>query len=223
VRVGLGCIVFCFLSLSIFHACPLTVGAISLVSVEPLRTFPAVDITPNQILQFAFMQNGFSFQDATTSCTFGAVFPVAGPVNLRGGTIYLNTDLIFQNPANLISTGYLWGNSHRVDLSLSMTWLSSTFQSQFRDTSILLSNDFTIAGTVKFLGTCLIDGRENNVTLGQNANLVIGHNASLTLRNMELDDVLGYKIQCLDDSSRLILDNVRIIQSGDYTFTRGSI
>ncbi len=215
-------LVFGFLMLYCFRAYPVTVGADSLVSVEPATTFPAAS-TSNQILQFAFMQNGFSFADATISCTFGAAFPVAGTISLRGGTLYLNTDLLFQNPANLLSTGYVWGNNHQVDLSQSITWLPATFQSAFRDTSIFLNNDFTIAGTVKFLGTCLLDGRWNNVALGQGANLIIGHNAKLTLRNMELNYLLGYKIKCLDDSASLVLDNVRWAQSGDYTFTRGSI
>lgn len=222
-RAGSRFLLFGFLMFCIFRICPLTIGADSLVSVEPLTNVPAVDSVPNEILQFAFMQKGFSFEDATTSCTFGAVFPVAGTINLRGGTLYLETDLIFQNPANLVSTGYFWGNNHQIDLSQSITWLSSTFQSQFRDTSVFLNNDLTLAGTIKFLGSCLLDGRWNNVTFGQGANLIIGHNTTLTMRNMELDGIIGSNIRCLDDSASLILDNVRWVQSGDYTFSRGSI
>ncbi len=209
--------VFCF-----FRACPLIVGADSLVSVEPIANFPAIDID-NQILQFAFMQNGFTLADATTTCTFGAVFPVAGDVSLSGGTLFLSTDLIFQNPATLASAGYFWGNNHQIDLSQTITWLSGANESSFRDVSVFLNNDFIVAGTVKFLGSCLLDGRSNNVILGDSANIIIGHNTTLTLRNVELSGIELSKIRCLDNSGNLILDNVQWVQSDDYTFTQGSL
>lgn len=222
-RAGPRFLLFGFLIFCVFRVYPLLIGADSLVSVEPFTTVPTVDTAPNQILQFAFMQNGFALQNASTTCTFGAVFPVAGTVGLTGGTLYLGTDLIFQNPATLLSTGYFWGNSHQIDFSQSVTWLSATFTSQFSNASVFLNNDLTIAGTVKFLGSCLLDGGWNSVTLNTGAKMIVGHNATLTLRNMNIEGIIGSNLSCLDDTASLILDNVCWVQSGDYSFTRGAL
>jgi hypothetical protein len=57
---------------------PLTVGSDTEVSIEPFTSFPAVDlVAANKILAFAWMQNGFEFEDQTTSCTFASVYPVS--------------------------------------------------------------------------------------------------------------------------------------------------
>lgn len=198
-------------------------GSDSLVSVEPFTIYPATD-TDNQILQFAFMQNGFALGNNTTTCTFGSVFPVAGTVSLAGGALYLGTDLVFQNPGYLVSAGYIWGNGHQLDLSSSMTSLAATYPSTFHNASIFLDSDLAITGSTKFLGTCIFDGGGHTISINSGANIVIGHGAQVTLRNMTLKGVSNANvIQCLDNSANLILDNASINMSGNYTFTGGSI
>ncbi|MDR3550807.1 MAG: hypothetical protein P4L31_05295, partial [Candidatus Babeliales bacterium] len=45
------------------------VGSNESVSVQSRITFPAAD-NDNSILSFAFMKNGISLEDASTTCTF---------------------------------------------------------------------------------------------------------------------------------------------------------
>lgn len=200
----------------------LVVGSDSVVSLESLASFPSVDYD-NEIRSFALMKNGFSLEDALTTCTFRSIFPVSGTVNVSGGNLFLGSDLLFQNVATLASMGKIFGDYHTIDLSSSIQTLPGAYNSVFQNTNIFLNTDLTISGTAKFVGNCLLDGRWNNVILDTDATIVVGHDSSLILRNLELNGINAQKITCLDDSSRIVLDNVRWVQSGDYTFTRGSL
>lgn len=202
------------------HVHAVSKGSDSTLSIEPFYNFSG---TPNEMLTFGFFKNGFSLNDVTTSCTFGSIFPVSGNVSLHGGTLYLGTDLIFQNITNLGTLGNIWGNNHAFEMSSGCTGFSAPYNACFKNTNLFLNGDFTFSGTTKFTGNCVIDGRWNNLTLDNGGMLIIGHNSSLRLRNVELGGISGNKIFCMDDGGQLILDNVRWVQNGDYTFTLGSI
>ena len=101
-KIYVGLVLFC---VSIFsQVFPVSKGSESAVSIQANFTFPASD-SDNRIKAFGFFKNGFSLQDYTTSCTFESVFPVEGNVDLDGGTLYLNEDLVFRDHARLIDGG----------------------------------------------------------------------------------------------------------------------
>ncbi len=201
---------------------PVVQGSDSIVSIQPFYIFPTGDST-NQMATFGFFQNGFGLQDASTTCTFSSIFPVSGFVSLHAGQLYLGTDLIVRNITSWGSDGTIIGNDHAVDLCASITGLAMTSDMNINNATMYLNNDVMLSGTAKFTGSCVLDARGGNMSLGSNANIIVGHNATLRLRNVELEGIATGRIQCLDDSAKLILDNVRWVQSGDYTFTHGSI
>jgi len=194
----------------------------SFISIVPYSVFPNTD-TDNTLLPFGFFKYGFGLQDASTSCTFNSVFPVTGQVSLHGGKLYLQNDMILQNKTNFATPGRVYGNSHVLEFAQSMTGIPATHATSFDNTALFLQSDITVSGTIKFTGICTIDGDWKGLILGPNANIIIGHNSSLLLKNLDVSQIFGYKISCLDNSGTLILDNVQWGQTGNYTFSSGSI
>lgn len=212
----------CVISLLSVHVFSLTKGSQTVVSVEPFVAFPASD-SDNTMMTFGFFKNGFSLQDATTTCTFESVFPVSGDMALHGGRLYLESDLVLNNVTNLNSLGFIQGNNHIFDLSESVTGIPAWDDTVFHNTKLFLTTDLQVSGTIKFLGNCIVDGRRNRIIFNPDGHLIIGSGSSLTLKNIELDGITGDKIFCIDDSGQLVLDEMRWVQDSDYSFTNGSI
>ena len=105
----------------IIHICylqktlALTIGSNTSISRESASFFPGA--TDNEILGFAAMAEGFSFIDTTASCSFNAFFPVSKNINLVGGKLYLNKDLILNNTANFTNIGSIYGNNKSIIFS----------------------------------------------------------------------------------------------------------
>jgi len=93
---------------------PVIIGSTSTVSSQGLITFPNSD-NNNTIIGYAFMGNGFSLQDNTTTCTFDSFMPISGPLNLNGGQLILQEDLICTNTFTCGSGGRFYGNSHAIE------------------------------------------------------------------------------------------------------------
>ncbi|MCB9493802.1 MAG: hypothetical protein H6679_06035 [Epsilonproteobacteria bacterium] len=204
-----------------FHLCsPVNKGSDSAVSVEANFTFPAID-NDNEILTFGLFKNGFKLEDNATTCTFKSTYAVSGDVRLNGGRLVLNDDLIFKNPARLINNGVFFGNDYLVEFSASMTSLVG--YSEFTRAKVFLNNDLKITGTVKFRGDCLIDGRWNSVSLGSDGYILVEDNSKLTFRNLELHGLKNNNVRCLTESGQIELDNMRWVQSGNYTFSAGAL
>lgn len=200
------------------------VGSDIAVSVVSYTKFPQNPlITENEVLAFGWMKNGFGMASSLTTCTFSSVFPVSTHLSLNGGQITLETDLVMQNKTTFASPGIVWGNNHCFEIAATVTAVPSTDRCIFKDTTIILSNDLSITGTIKFKGNCTLDGRGYRTILGSNGVILVDNESSLSLKNIELDGVKNFNIRCVNDSADIVLDDVRWIQSGDYTFSQGSI
>ncbi len=75
------------------YLCAVVKGSNTAVSVEAAANFPAAD-NDNTMLGFGWFKNGFILEDLLTTCSFNDVFPVSGTVNLNGGTLRLQQDLL---------------------------------------------------------------------------------------------------------------------------------
>ncbi|MCK4265430.1 hypothetical protein KAW80_03670 [Candidatus Babeliales bacterium] len=100
----------------------LVVGSESAVSIESFVEFPGSD-SDNTILGFAKMDEGFALQNYLTSCTYNALYPVTGLINLKGGTLYLQRDLAFDGLSSIESIGNISGQGNIIDFSTTMTKL----------------------------------------------------------------------------------------------------
>ena len=79
----------------------------------------------NAIRTFGCVKNGFQLTDASTTCSFYSIFPVAGPITLNGSTLYLNSDLILTNTGTLADLGSIKGQNHVLELAPYQTTFSS--------------------------------------------------------------------------------------------------
>ncbi len=216
-------LVLSFLLLITFYhsASALVVGSLNSVSVESLVTFPSAD-TDNAMVGFGWIKNGFALEDMATTCSFDNVFPVSGSVALNGGLLRLYQDIIFKNFTTLQSLGSILGNGHVMHLCSSINAFPSE-DALFDAVLLYCHADLDIVSTVTFQGSATICGTGNVLTLKNDAALVIDSDSSLELRDLEIRGISGSNIRCVDDTGRLILDNIRWIQDADTTFAAGSL
>jgi hypothetical protein len=208
-----------FLSKNLF---PAIKGSESALSIEPYYTFPAAD-GDNTMLGFGWFKNGFGLEDATTSCTFDSVFPVSGNIYLNGGTLHLSADLLLRNMTNWCTSGKVCCHDYFVDFSTSVTGLSSTVYSQvFDNAKVNINSDLVISGSLKFSGDCMFNGNGKRILLDEGGYLLIDANSTVTFKDVAIDGIAEGKLICLDDSSKIVFDDIRWIQDGDYSFTQGS-
>lgn len=73
--------------------------------------------TGNYIRSFGCAKNGISLTDATSTLTFQSMYPVAGPITLNGGRLYLDTDLIMTNTATIVGPGIFDACNHTIEFS----------------------------------------------------------------------------------------------------------
>jgi len=202
----------------------LVVGSNSALTRQGSTTFPAA-ATDNTILGFTVMTGGFTLQDQTTTLTYDAFFPVMGDIILNGGTFYLNQDLTVENTTTLTSFGNIGGASHLISLASMLNTLGSSNQGLLTNTDLefQLNGNLTLNGNIEFQGNSIINGNNNVLDLSSTASIVVGSNSTLTLKNITINGIQGQNISCVDDSGKLILDNVNWNLAGNYSFDKGSI
>lgn len=196
-----------------------TKGSETAVSVEPLYTFSG---TGNEMLGFGWFKNGFMFQDSDTTASFNDVFPVSGIVDLNGGTLYLEQDLLFRNVTDLLGMGTICGYDHLLDLCSSITEMPPDAQ-KFSDINLSFDNDVIFNSVITFSGDCVINGKGNRLNLGEDGGILVTSGSSLELKNLHLLNVSDTNVACADCTSRLILNDMSWLQDEAFTFTQGAI
>ena len=61
----------------------------------------------NRFQGFVHLYDGITLGDSSTTCTFNAIHPVRGPIDLQGGTVWLEQDLRFTGTSTLESGGII--------------------------------------------------------------------------------------------------------------------
>lgn len=102
------------------NLCALSIGSKSTVSSQAYTVFPAAD-SNNTMLGYAFFENGFSLESNLTTCTFDSFMPVSGNIDLNGGQLWLNEDLILSNTSTIRSCGRIYGNNQSIEMSNKVT------------------------------------------------------------------------------------------------------
>lgn len=94
----------------------------------------------------------------------------------------------------------------------------------FKDLSITLNNDLLIDNcSIVFEGNCTINGNGYALTIGPSCNLSVANNSRLTLNNLYLNNVNGTNLKNLSATSKIVMQDVEMIMTGDYHFTTGSL
>jgi len=217
-----------FITVFVSHIIAVQKGSNTAPSIQPFFSFPAKDsakLPPNnnEMLAFGYFKSGFGLQDAKATATFASAYPVSGPIDMKGGQLWLSTDLILDNPAAIISSGFFNGNHHIIDCSESISSFPASFPTTLSNANLFFKSDLTISGSVIIRGNCTLWGRFNNLNFGANGNIQVSKNATLTLKNLTLQDAGSQDIRCLDNSGKIVLDNVNWVPNSDIDFALGSI
>ncbi|MCX5921743.1 MAG: hypothetical protein NTX86_00200 [Candidatus Dependentiae bacterium] len=210
-----------FILLFNYQSHGVVVGSETAVSIQPAYTFPSADFD-NTMLGFAWFKNGFTLEDSLTTCTFDAVYPVSGDVNLNGGTLFLNQDLLFRNITTLSGLGTIIGNNHLIDFCSSITGFPTNTQTMC-DAIIFINGDITVDSAITFQGNCRLFGDGHSIKLGESGALVVDSGSTLEISNAFVSDVSGNNVRCFDDSASIILDDVIFDQHASFTFESGSL
>lgn len=211
------CILCCF-SLSLWG---IQKGSTTAVSIEDWFEFPAADYD-NEMVGFGWFKNGFGLEDYSTSCVFNSVYPVSGSIDMKGGTLDLQSDLILEDNLQLQGLGTIKGNSHRLQLPGSVSELPANLNI-LENVGLFLNSDVDLLNSVLMSGHVKIIGNGNVLDLEDGGQLIIGSNSTLELQNMRIEYVGNNNIRCIDDSGHLILDNVVWCQMNDVNFSHGDI
>jgi len=110
------------------------------------------------------------------------------------------------------------GSPGTVELYAKISEICSTFSNLL----FILSDDTEIKeGCVQLSGNSIIDGRGSCLSLGQECEIQVASNSSLLLRDICIKGINSQKINLLDSSSTISLENVEWILDGNYSFSLG--
>ncbi|MBU1007454.1 hypothetical protein KKA53_00005, partial [Candidatus Dependentiae bacterium] len=222
-NIFLGCLIVCisfFLGQFLFPA-DLVLGDWTSVSTQEQVTFAG---SGNQVVGFKQMNHGFLLQDQDASCTFNAIFPVSGQVDLNGGSLYLLQDLLFANSTSSLenssnSTALIYGNDHVVELTEEISELLNSFT--FNNAHIFLNNDLTIKSPLFFEGPCTINGRGSRIFVQDNGSINLDSTGELllTVGGIRLDksDIFSFDSQ----TSKIVFKDFNIDLASDVWFQDG--
>jgi len=122
-HLGISFLVVCVVPYS--SLIPVSYGSDTAVSIVNPFNIVGQD---NIINTFGCVKNGFALVDPSTTCSFNSIFPVAGPIYLRGGNLFLKSDLILTNTGTLADLGSIQGGNHVVEFSQYMVNLMAGTQ-----------------------------------------------------------------------------------------------
>lgn len=91
------------------HSANETIGSDIAVSREAHNVFDGFN---NRIAGFAAMEQGFSFLDGYTTCSFDSFFPVKQQIDLNNGSLFLSKNLIIEDAIDITNAGKIYGDNY---------------------------------------------------------------------------------------------------------------
>jgi hypothetical protein len=202
-------------------------GSQTAVNVYPLVTFPNTD-TNNTMLGYGSFTNGFILADNTTTCLFNCLEPVSGYLDVNGGTLTLQQDLVLSGTSIIAGGGIIVGNNHTI-------WMGPKSQFEaaqsftLQNVNVQLSSDFALGCTLTFMGNCALTGNQTVFWLdeawtGSGAGiLVVAPDAWLNINDLYVQNIFGTNIACSDDTGVITFNDVQLLQTGTFIFKYGVI
>ena len=176
----------------------------------------------NNIRRLALF-DGLTFNDSTIVANFSSLNPIKGDVDLAGGRLRLERDLIFDDITNIVSDGRIYGRTEPHSVTFPGTFNEFNYSYTFRDIGIFLNSDLTLNDAFTFRNSCTLNGQGKRLILGDNATIYIEPGDTLLLENIILEGVSGDKINCLANNANLSIQDSVFVLSGDFTFDQGSL
>ncbi len=102
--------------------CAVTIGSDTTVSLQTRSFFKKGENSTNLMKGFSVFWQGFILENANTTVSFNAFFPVSGDIVLNGGTLSLLNDIEFRNPFR-IGVGTIAGNGYALEIPRTLSYL----------------------------------------------------------------------------------------------------
>jgi len=202
-------------------ALPVIVGSNTAVTVESTAVFPGTD-NNNEMRGFGAFSTGFTLENAGVTCTFNSLFPVSRTVTMNDGTLFLRTNLSFDNFTTFDSIGTFSGNTYQLELPAKDVTLSSNTTLTMRDLFWKLNADVTMQFDLDMLGSCTIDGDGHTLSLDFEGSITSWTDALVTFQNVKLTGLRQTNLKNNDGSGKLIFNDTALELYSDYQFTNGS-
>jgi len=95
----------------------------------------------DRIAGFAAIEDGFALKGAFVTGTFDGLFPIAGRIDLNGGTLVLNKNMRLDSVTDFSVLGNITGNDYLIDMSSSVTAMCSLDDTVFQCRAHVLAED----------------------------------------------------------------------------------
>lgn len=181
--------------------------------------------TGDRVASFAALPGGIALNSFATTATFAAVFPVSGQINLKGGTLILDADLVCSNNAQIVSLGNITGQRHLFDFASTSSFLqTATFVSTvtFSNVTVFLNDNTLLRNCrIRFSGDSVLNGNGAILTFDPTSQLSLDANSQLLIKNITLNGIRPNQFYALSATSTYLFDNVIINLDTNYSFTVG--
>jgi len=168
----------------------------------------------NKINHAAIMEDGFSFQDINTTCTYDSIFYADNYLDLKGGRLFLNKDLILKKTLSFITPAKIYGNNYHIRFPLLQSELSMSTTPQaaysflFNNLNLIFKSDVKFYEDASFQDNCSIDGKNNTITFDTTTPIEILQDSSLTIKNAQIYFENYSTIDINSSNASLTLENV---------------
>ncbi|MCK4499445.1 hypothetical protein KAU11_03045 [Candidatus Babeliales bacterium] len=183
----------------------------------------------NSVSGAARFSGSITLQDAATSLNVELYGTLNKNIVLNNGAISLNNDLVFADDYQMTGSGICYLQDRSVIFGASNLSFANTV-SWIGEGIVELNGDVTLTGTWVFQGNATVRGNGNRIILDPDGSLIVWHNSIATFDNVIFDglaqssgSVGTFNLRCLDNDSKLLLRNSKLILDKDYSFTVGTI
>ena len=177
----------------------------------------------NQLRGQPLFNNPINFLSNTSTLSIALQSSLNQNIELNGGSIYLQNDLVLNDGVCFSNTGTIHVNGRRIVLGqdYSQSWTSELYWEDAQD--IVLSSSLTLYETWRFTGTNIINGNGSMLLFTGTGRLLLEDGAVLLLTDIMLADVGNFSLEMLGDNAQIRLVNTTIQLAETCTTDVGSI
>jgi len=177
-----------------------------------------------EILGNGVYQGQITLQDENAEMHWDINSNLVNNVLLNGGTIVLNRDMDCYGVVGFPDFGTVDLVSQELYLQrMDCTQTGSIYWDGSSGGIIKLNSQVSLSSTWTFSKDVIIEGNNRYLDLEDSGAIVVERGSTLTLKDITIRGVSGNKLRCLDDSGRIILNNVVLEMNGNYTFDKGAL
>ncbi len=168
------------------------------------------------------LANDIQLLDSNTGVTCALLRSLSKSIQLNGGKVTLEEDIYFVEDKYMEGNGTIVANNRSIILGTrSHDWTGSVLFDNIND--LELKALLGLAQTWTFSGeNCTIQGNGNFLSFKPHGKIVIDRGSTLRLKNVIIHQTTDDDITCVDDSGKVIFENVILVLDSEYNFDKGA-